>query len=96
MSDYSEVLFFMFLQIMLADKQAALEKLNWEARKSNRKVEELEGNVVSMDLEIAALMQLFEKLTKNDSAAYPDDSIAAAFDFEPLPPTVSLSFLIFL
>ncbi|XP_010943295.1 protein MICROTUBULE BINDING PROTEIN 2C isoform X1 [Elaeis guineensis] len=74
-------------KIMLADKQAALEKLNWEARMSSRKVEELQGNVVSMDLEIAALTQLFEKLTKNDAAAYSDDSIAAAFDFEPLPPT---------
>lgn len=81
---------------MLADKQAALEKLNWEAKMSNRKVEELQGNVVSMDLEIAALVQLFEKLTENDSAAYPVDSIAAAFDFEPLPPTVSSSFLILL
>lgn len=73
-------------KIMLADKQAALEKLNWEARMSNRKVEELQGNVVSMDLEIAAFMQLFEKLSKNDSAAYPNDGSAVSFDFEPLPP----------
>jgi hypothetical protein len=34
---------FYLLQIMLAEKQAALEKLEWEANVSNTKVEELKS-----------------------------------------------------
>ncbi|XP_008797601.2 protein MICROTUBULE BINDING PROTEIN 2C-like [Phoenix dactylifera] len=72
-------------QIKLADKQAALEKLEWEARTSNTKIEELQGDLDSMGFEITALMRLFEELSKNDSAAYPDDDITSIQKFDQLP-----------
>ncbi|XP_073010704.1 protein MICROTUBULE BINDING PROTEIN 2C isoform X2 [Typha latifolia] len=72
-------------KIMLADKQATLEKLEWEAKMSNRKIEELQEDVASMDFEITALMKLFEELSENVSDAYPEDSISLSFEFEPLP-----------
>ena len=81
------------LQIKLADKQAALEKLEWEAKMSNRKVEELQDESVSMDLEITALMQIFEELSKNSSATHPDEKITSFHYFEQSPPIVSSSFL---
>lgn len=65
-------------KIMLAEKQAVLEKLEWEAKVSSTKVEELQVDVASMDVEISALMKLFRKITENDRAPYPrertDDS----------------------
>ncbi|KAJ0989689.1 hypothetical protein J5N97_008045 [Dioscorea zingiberensis] len=60
-------------QIKLAEKQAVLEKLEWEAKTSNTKVEELQAGLDCMDFEIAALMQLFEELSKCDSATDPDN-----------------------
>lgn len=71
-------------KINLADKQAALEKLNWEAKMSNRKVEELQDESVSMNLEVTALMQIFEELSKNSSASFPQNTSFQCF--EPLPP----------
>lgn len=74
---------------MLADKQAALEKLEWEAKMSNRKIEELQGDVDSMDFEITALMKAFEKLSENDSATYSENGISSSLEFEPLQLAVS-------
>ncbi|CAM0951841.1 unnamed protein product [Alopecurus aequalis] len=66
-------------KIILAEKQAALEKLEWEAKMSSTKVEELEVDVASMDVEISALMKVFRKITENNRASYPtersDDSL---------------------
>lgn len=79
-------------QIKLADKQAELERLGWEAMMSNKKVEELQGEVVTTDLEITALMQIFEQLSKHSSAAYPDDRRKTTFHyFEQLQPVVNSS-----
>jgi predicted nucleic acid-binding Zn-ribbon protein len=52
---------------MLADKQASLEKLEWEVKTSNKKVEDLQGDVSNMEFEISSLMALFEKVSENDS-----------------------------
>lgn len=82
-----------FLQVKLADQQAALEKLEWEAKTSNRKVEELQDEFISMDLEITALMQIFEELSKNSSAVPPDDKITSFHYFEQVSPIVSSSLL---
>jgi len=60
-------------KIMLAEKQAALEKLEWEANVSSTKVEELQVDVASMDAEVSALMKLFRKITENDRAPPPRD-----------------------
>lgn len=59
--------FVAFLQIKLADKNAALEKLEREAKMSIRKVEELQNESVSMDFEITVLMQMVEELSRNSS-----------------------------
>ncbi|ONM55712.1 movement protein binding protein 2C [Zea mays] len=58
---------------MLAEKQAALEKLEWEANVSSTKVEELQADVASMDTEVSALMKLFRKITESDRAPPPRD-----------------------
>jgi hypothetical protein len=42
---------------MLADKQASLEKLEWEANVSSTKVEELRVDVACMGAEVSALMR---------------------------------------
>ncbi|KAG2664382.1 hypothetical protein I3760_16G079700 [Carya illinoinensis] len=60
-------------KIKLADKQAMLEKIQWEAMTSNRKVEKLQQELDSMQGGISSFMLLFEGLTKNDSATYADD-----------------------
>uniref|UniRef100_A0A5B7A979 Movement protein binding protein 2C n=1 Tax=Davidia involucrata TaxID=16924 RepID=A0A5B7A979_DAVIN len=60
-------------KIKLADKQAALEKLQWEAMTSNKKAEELEEDLDSMRGEISSFMQLFEVLKKSDSAISSED-----------------------
>ncbi|NP_001149293.1 TMV-MP30 binding protein 2C [Zea mays] len=60
-------------KIMLAEKQAALEKLEWEANVSSTKVEELQADVASMDTEVSALMKLFRKITESDRAPPPRD-----------------------
>ncbi|KAJ0965330.1 hypothetical protein J5N97_026468 [Dioscorea zingiberensis] len=62
------------VKIKLAEKQAALEKLIWETKMSSRKIEELEGSLISKDLEVNALMKLFEEIAEN-SAGCPDYSI---------------------
>ena len=57
---------------------------------SNRKIEELQGEIISMDYEIAALMQIYEKLCINNSAIFSDDGLTS-YNLEPLPDAVSLS-----
>ncbi|AQL03139.1 movement protein binding protein 2C [Zea mays] len=54
-------------KIMLADKQASLEKLEWEVKMSNKKVEDLQGDMSNMGFEISSLMVFFEKISENVS-----------------------------
>ncbi|KAJ1702412.1 hypothetical protein LUZ63_002191 [Rhynchospora breviuscula] len=70
-------------KIALADKQAALEKLEWEGRMSNMKVEELQGDVAHMSDEISVLMEVFEKLSPNDSDVYLDGEMVS-LECEPV------------
>ncbi|KAL6995014.1 hypothetical protein U1Q18_005148 [Sarracenia purpurea var. burkii] len=65
-------------KIKMADKQAALEKLQWEAMTSNRKVEKLQEELGSMQGDISSFMLLFEDLTKNPSTTSPEN-----YDFAP-------------
>ncbi|XP_052179824.1 protein MICROTUBULE BINDING PROTEIN 2C isoform X2 [Diospyros lotus] len=60
-------------KIKLADKQAAVEKLQWEAMNSNRKVEKLQEDLGSMQEEISSFMLLFDSLTNNSSTKLPED-----------------------
>jgi len=72
-------------KIMLAEKQAALEKLEWEAKVSSTKVEELEVDVASMDVEISALMKVFRKITENKRDSYPTErSDDSSLEWEPV------------
>lgn len=80
-----------FLQIKLADKQAALEKLEWEAMTSNRKVEKLQEDLGSMKDEIAAFTRLFEELAKSDSTTYAQEKNTYLFPLDGLPEIVSLT-----
>jgi len=77
---------------MLAEKQAALEKLEWEANVSSTKVEELQVDVASMDAEVSALMKLFRKITENDRAPPPRDKTDdLSLECEPVQLDVSYS-----
>ncbi|KAL5751441.1 hypothetical protein ACOSP7_026044 [Xanthoceras sorbifolium] len=60
-------------KIKLADKQAALEKLQWEAMTANKKVEKLQEELDSKQGDVLSFVQLFEGLNKNDSTMNADD-----------------------
>ncbi|KAG0463833.1 hypothetical protein HPP92_019902 [Vanilla planifolia] len=70
-------------KIKLADKQAALEKLEWEAKLSKQKLQELQGEAISNEQTISALMQLFGELAKGYSYSCMDDQTTC---YELLPP----------
>ncbi|PSS08017.1 Spindle assembly abnormal protein [Actinidia chinensis var. chinensis] len=76
-------------KIKLADKQAALEKLQWEAMQSNRKVEKLEVDLGSMKEEISSFMLLFEGLANNPSIMPAEkDYDVTPYHLNHLPPAV--------
>ncbi|XP_047327344.1 protein MICROTUBULE BINDING PROTEIN 2C-like [Impatiens glandulifera] len=52
-------------KIKLADKQAAVERLQWETTTSSKKVEKLEHDLDSVKGEISSFMLFFESLAKN-------------------------------
>ncbi|CAM0914090.1 unnamed protein product [Alopecurus aequalis] len=71
------------VKVTLADKQAYLEKLEWEVKTSNKKVEDLQGDVSNMEFEISSLMALFEKISENVSGDSYDGSIPS-YELEAL------------
>ncbi|KAL6318958.1 hypothetical protein AAG906_001431 [Vitis piasezkii] len=73
-------------KIKLADKQAALEKIQWEAMTSNRKVEKLQEDLESMQADISSFMLLFEGLTKNDSTIRSESYDVTPYHLGHLPP----------
>ncbi|XP_059291744.1 protein MICROTUBULE BINDING PROTEIN 2C-like isoform X1 [Lycium ferocissimum] len=54
-------------QVKLADKKAAVERLEWEAMTSSNKVERLQEDVDRVQDEISSFMQFVRALTENDS-----------------------------
>nr|CAB3470318.1 unnamed protein product [Digitaria exilis] len=76
-------------KIMLADKQASLEKLEWEVKTSNKKVEDLQGDMSNMEFEISSLIALFEKVSENVSDDCYDGSMPSSYELEALQSTVS-------
>ena len=74
---------------MLADKQASLEKLEWEVQMSNKKVEDLQGDMSNMEFEISSLMALFEKISENVSGDCYDSSMPSSYELEALQTTVT-------
>ena len=80
-----------FPQIKLADKQAALEKIQWEAMTSNKRVEKLQEELDSVQGDISSFTLLLEGLTKTDTAELTDDYDTKPYDFNYIPSIVSLS-----
>ncbi|KAF8399665.1 hypothetical protein HHK36_015536 [Tetracentron sinense] len=72
-------------KIKLADKQATMEKLQWEAMTSNGKVGKLQEDLDSIQGEISSYMLLFEGLTKNDSTGYAEDYDITPYYLDQLP-----------
>ncbi|KAK2969722.1 hypothetical protein RJ640_004228 [Escallonia rubra] len=70
------------LCIMLADKQAALEKLQWEATTSKGKVEKLQEDLDTMQEEMSSFMLLFEGLTKKNDTGFAEDIDVTVFDVD--------------
>ncbi|KAK3012728.1 hypothetical protein RJ639_009561 [Escallonia herrerae] len=60
-------------KIKLADKQAALEKLQWEATTSKGKVEKLQEDLDTMQEEMSSFRLLFEGLTKKNDTGFAED-----------------------
>ncbi|KAI5313822.1 hypothetical protein L3X38_042998 [Prunus dulcis] len=71
--------------IKLADKQAALEKLQWEPMISNRKVEKLQEEIDSLQGQISSFMFLFEGLMKADAIVYGEDYDISPCTVDHLP-----------
>ncbi|GMH21901.1 hypothetical protein Nepgr_023744 [Nepenthes gracilis] len=65
-------------KIKLADRQASLEKVQWEALTSKQMVEKLQEEICSIETQISSFMLLLEDLPK-------DDSILCAEDYDILP-----------
>ncbi|XP_044476250.1 protein MICROTUBULE BINDING PROTEIN 2C-like [Mangifera indica] len=65
-------------KIKLADKQAMLERIQWEAMMANKKVEKLQEELDSMQGEITSIMQLFKGIIKKDSTIDADDDYDVA------------------
>ncbi|MCL7039375.1 hypothetical protein MKW94_028733 [Papaver nudicaule] len=72
-------------KIKLADRQAALEKLQWEASMSEKKAEKLQEEIDSMEGEASAFMLLLQGLSKNDSRPYAEDYDATPYHSDKLP-----------
>ncbi|KAK4362322.1 hypothetical protein RND71_017563 [Anisodus tanguticus] len=62
-----------YAKVKLADKQAAVEKLEWETMTSSKKVEKLQEDLEVVQREIAWFMQFVQKLTKNGSRDLAED-----------------------
>ncbi|PHT47603.1 hypothetical protein CQW23_11811 [Capsicum baccatum] len=60
-------------KVKLADKQAAVEKLEWEAMTSSKKVEKLQEDLEIVRREVTWFMQFVQQLTKNRSSALAED-----------------------
>ncbi|RDX71335.1 Protein MICROTUBULE BINDING PROTEIN 2C, partial [Mucuna pruriens] len=73
------------VKIELADKQSALEKIQWEAMTSNKKVEKLQEELDSMQGDISLFTSLLKSLTKPNTVEYADDYDIKPYDFNHLP-----------
>ncbi|KAI7986894.1 Protein MICROTUBULE BINDING PROTEIN 2C [Camellia lanceoleosa] len=72
-------------KIKLANKQAVLEKLQWEAMTSTKKEEKLQEYLGSMQVEISSFLSLFEGLTKNHPTMSAEDYDVTPYHLNHLP-----------
>lgn len=61
-------------KIKLADKQAALEKTQWEAMTSDKRVAKLQEELDAIQGDVSLIMSLFEGLTENNATLYSGDT----------------------
>ncbi|XP_010546218.1 PREDICTED: uncharacterized protein LOC104818357 isoform X2 [Tarenaya hassleriana] len=70
----------------LADKQAALEKTQWEAKTTGTKATKLQEMLDAVQGEVSSFMRLFEALTKSDSNKKYDGVFdVTPYEFDHLP-----------
>ncbi|KAL5723317.1 hypothetical protein ACHQM5_006730 [Ranunculus cassubicifolius] len=69
-------------KINLADKQAALEKLQWEASMSSRKAEQLQQDLEAMEGEMSTFMSVLGQLATSDSSVGSVDYDATPYGFD--------------
>lgn len=81
--------YYIFSQIKLADKQAAVEKLQWEAKTSNQKAERLQEELDSMQFQISSLTHIFEGLSKDDAVTSTEDYDVTPYYVDHLSDIVS-------
>ncbi|KAF4351530.1 hypothetical protein F8388_020736 [Cannabis sativa] len=72
-------------KISLADKQAAFEKIQWEAMTSNTKVEKLQEELYSVQGDISSFIVLFDGLLKTDPGQYAEDYDISPCNLDSLP-----------
>lgn len=74
-----------YFQIKLADKQAALEKTQWEAMTSDKRVEKLQEELDAIRGDVSLIMSLFEGLTEHDATLYSGDTDITPYRADDLP-----------
>ncbi|KAG8484718.1 hypothetical protein CXB51_023898 [Gossypium anomalum] len=77
--------FIVIFVIKLADKQATLEKTQWEAMTSKQKLEKLQNDIDSMQGEFSSFMLLLNGLTKKNRTAYAEDYDVAPYHSDHFP-----------
>ncbi|CAJ1975484.1 unnamed protein product [Sphenostylis stenocarpa] len=73
------------VKIELADKQAAIEKIQWETMTSNKKMEKLHEQLDSMQEDISSFTLLLKGLTIPDPAEQADHYDIKPYEFNHLP-----------
>ncbi|KAF8005765.1 hypothetical protein BT93_K0138 [Corymbia citriodora subsp. variegata] len=72
-------------KIKLADKQAALEKTQWEAMTSDKRVAKLQEELDAIQGDVSLIMSLFEGLTEDDATLYSGDTDIMPCHADDLP-----------
>ncbi|KAL0736322.1 hypothetical protein Bca4012_012532 [Brassica carinata] len=72
-------------KIKLADRQAALEKTQWEAKTTGTKAIKLQEQLDAVEGEITSFTRVFETLAKTESKKHDMDYDATPYQFDHLP-----------
>ncbi|ESQ40751.1 hypothetical protein EUTSA_v10014100mg [Eutrema salsugineum] len=72
-------------KIKLADKQAALEKTQWEAKTTGTRAIKLQEQLNAVEGEISSFARVFETLAKTESKKLDRDYDATPYEFDHLP-----------
>ncbi|CAH2073574.1 unnamed protein product [Thlaspi arvense] len=72
-------------KVKLADKQAALEKTQWEAKTTGARAIKLQEQLDAVEGEISSFTRVFETLAKTESKKLDRDYDATPYEFDHLP-----------